>query len=303
MSRYKQTGTAPGGTYPLGSFEVARIGYGAMQLSKLEGDPAKAEAILRRALELGVDHFDTAHFYGDGFVNRMLGRVLSGKNNVVIASKVGADPDPQAKIPIKLAQHPKQLRATVEDNLLSLGMERIPLVNLRRADIGPGVHAEADQIVNIDDQMAEMIAMRQEGKIANIGLSGVDTGKILHVLPAGIACVQNAYSLMSRDCEDALAVCLEHGVAWVPFFPLGGAAPGWPKVTEQPKVIDIAKRLGITPSQVGLAWLLSHSPNTLLIPGTTDLDHLQENLASASAEIDKTLMSELDDLWGNTARS
>jgi pyridoxine 4-dehydrogenase len=287
---------APGGTYPLAHYKVARVGYGAMQLRKLEADLAKAEALLRRALELGVDHIDTAQFYGNGFVNRMIRKVLPEEGGIVVASKVGGVHDPKGKILVRPAQRPDELRASVEDNLNSLGMERIPLVNLRRSDFGPGVPFEGEQIVDIDDQMAEMIAMRDEGKIGSIGLSGIGLDGLTRVLDAGIACVQNAYSLVSRECEDLISVCLDHGIAWVPFFPLGGAAPGWPKVTDQPKVIDIAKQLDITPSQVGLAWLLRHSANTLLIPGTADANHLEENIISASAVLDEKTMTELNNL-------
>lgn len=113
-----------------------------------------------------------------------------------------------------------------------------------------------------------MIAMRREGKIGSIGLSAVSLEKLERVLPAGIACVQNAYSLVNRDSEKLLALCLNHNIPWVPFFPLGGAMPGLPKVTEQSTVTDMARQMGITPSQLGLAWLLQHSRNTLLIPGT-----------------------------------
>ena len=298
-----RTVPAPGGIYALGQSEVARIGYGALQLRKLEADPAKAEALLRRALELGVDHIDTAEFYGDGFANRMIRKVFSEESGVVIASKVGADPERRGTIPVKLAQRPEQLRATVEENLVSLGMERIPLVNLRRADIGPGLQAEGDQIVDIDDQMAEMIAMRTEGKIGGIGLSAVSLDKVERVFSAGIACVQNAYSLVSRESKKLLAFCRDRGVAWVPFFPLGGAMPGLPKVTDQPKVIEIANQLAVTPSQLALAWLLQHSPNTLLIPGTVDIGHLEENLAAGSVALENDMIAELNKLVVAPVRS
>ncbi len=291
-----RTVPAPGGTYSLGQKEVARIGYGALQLRKLEAEPAKAEALLKRALELGVDYIDTAEFYGNGFANRMIGKVVSNSAGIVVASKVGADPETNGKIPVKLAQRPEQLRATVERNLVSLGMERIPVVNLRRADMGPGLQAQGDQIVNINDQMAEMIAMRQEGKIGNIGLSAVSLDKVESVLSAGIASIQNAYSLVNRDSEKLLALCLEHHIAWVPFYPLGGDMPGLPKVTDQPGVNEMAKQLGITSSQLGLAWLLQHSPNILLIPGTTDNTHLQENLAAGSVILGQDEVSVLDSL-------
>ena len=294
MSRNMKPVSAPGGTYLLGGRDVARVGYGAMQLRHCEANPAAAVTLLERAIDLGVNHIDTAQFYGNGFVNKMIREVLRPGDGVVVASKVGADPDPQGKIPVKLAQRPEQLRASVEDNLVSLGLDQIPLVNLRRPDVGPGLAAEGNQIVDIDDQMAVMIAMRDEGKIASIGLSAVNLDGLRRARLADIACVQNAYSLVSREFEDMVAFCLVNGIAWVPFFPLGGAAPGWPKVTDQPKVVDIAARMNVTPSQVGLAWLLRHTPNTLLIPGTANLGHLEQNMAVATVALDDAAMADLD---------
>ena len=293
---------APGGVYQLGGHAVARIGYGAMQLRRAASDPAAALALLERAIERGVDHLDTAQFYGDGFVNGLIRQVLRPGRTVVVATKVGADADPQAKLPIRLAQRPEQLRASVEDNLASLGLERIPLVYLRRADVGPGLTAEGDQVVDIDDQMAAMVAMRDEGKIGAIGLSAVDLDRFNRARPAGIACVQNAYSLADRRFEDMLRLCLAHGIAWAPFFPLGGgtgsAAPIGARVANLPMVVNIAAKIGSTPTQVGLAWLLRHAANTLLISGTTSLDHLEENLGSASVKLDDAAIAELDALDG-----
>lgn len=285
---------APGGTYPLGSTEVARIGYGAMQLEHLRADPAKARNLLKHVIELGVDHIDTAEFYGNGFVNRLIRDAVPNDGSVMISTKVGATPAPGAKVPLRLAQRPEEIRASVEDNLASLGLESLPLVNLRRADTGPGLRAEGDQIVQIEDQMAELIALRTAGKIRSIGLSAVDVDGLQRVLSAGIACVQNAYSLVSREYEDLLGLCLEYQIAWVPFFPLGGAFPRWPKVTEQQAVIAVAGRLGVTPSQVGLAWLLQHKPNILLIPGTASDAHLGENIACAQVLLDEQAIAELE---------
>ncbi len=141
-----------------------------------------------------------------------------------------------------------------------------------------------------------MIAMRSEGKIGSIGLSAISLDTLKRALPAGIACVQNAYSLLSRDYEDLLTLCVEQGIAWVPFYPLGGNFEGWPKVTEHPQVIAIAGRLGVTPSQVGLAWLLRHQENVLLIPGTGDIGHLEENVASGGIVLSAEVMAELDGL-------
>ena len=288
---------APGGVQALGPYQVARIGYGALQLRTAEPDQAKA--LLRRAIDAGVDHIDTAQFYGDGFVNRLIREVLPPGGEVVVATKIGGDPD-TGKFPVKLAQRPEQLRATLEDNLLSLGVERIPLVNLRRADVGPGLSAAGDQIVDIDDQLAVMIAMRDEGKIGAIGLSAVDAERLTRALPAGIASVQNAYSLASREAEALLELCQAHGIAWTPFFPLGGGLPGVPKVVDRPEVRDAAARLEVTPMQVGLAWLLRHSPNTLLIPGTKNIEHLEQNLAVARVRLDDETMAGLDAVGAST---
>lgn len=282
------------GTHQLGPSRVHRMGYGAMQLRRLVAQPAQAEAVLERAIELGVDHIDTAQFYENGFVNATLARVLARHPDLVISSKVGADPNPGGRTPLKLAQRPGQLRASVEDNLRSLGVERIAVVNLRRLDAGPGLRPEGDQLVDLDDQLATMIALRDEGKIGAIGLSGVDQAGIQRALPAGIACVSNAYSLVDRHAEDALALCRAQGIAWVPFFPLGGAHPGLPKVTEQAALIEIAAELAITPAQLGLAWLLAHAPNILLIPGTADLMHLEQNMAATSVRLDEQALSVLD---------
>lgn len=284
------------GTYRLGGREVARMGYGAMQLRRCARNPAQALALLEHAVRLGVDHIDTAHFYGDGFVNEMIGKLIRSHGGVVVASKVGADPNPGGKIPLKPAQRPEHLRASVEDNLRSLGVDRIPLVYLRRLDVGPGIEAEGDQIVDLDDQMATMTALRDEGKIGAIGLSAVGLDGLTRALPAGIAAVQNAYSLVSREFEGMLTLCLAREVAWVPFFPLGGSFPQWPKVTSQPKVVELAASVAIAPSQLGLAWLLAHAPNMLLIPGTADAAHLEENVAAASIRLEPSILAELDTL-------
>ncbi|WP_410573826.1 aldo/keto reductase [Amycolatopsis sp. cmx-4-61] len=272
---------------------VSRVGYGAMQLERLHDDRAAAVGLLRRAVELGVDHVDTAQFYGNGFVNGVIRDALGSGDDVVIATKVGADPDPGAPLPIRLAQRPEQLRASVEDNLRTLGLDRIPLVNLRRGDRLPGLVAEGDQRVPLDDQLAVLTALRDEGKIGALGLSAVTLDTLRHALPAGIACVQNAYSLVSRDDEELLGLCAAEGVAWVPFFPLGGAFPGVPKVTDEPAVQAVAQALGRTPEQIGLAWLLHHAPNVHLIPGTASAAHLEANLAVAGIALDDEALAAL----------
>ncbi len=289
-------GPRPGGGGTLAGRTVSRIGYGAMQLERLHGDRKAAVALLRRAVQVGVDHVDTAQFYGNGFVNGLIRDALRPEDDVLVVSKVGADPDSDGPLPLRLAQRPEELRASVEDNLRSLGVERIGVVNLRRADSGPGMRAEGDQMVDLDDQLATMTALREEGKIGAIGLSSVTLEGLRRALPAGIVCVQNAYSLVTRDDEDLLRLCVTEGIAWVPFFPLGGAFPGVPKVTDEPAVVAAAGTLGLTPSQIGLAWLLQHAPNVLLIPGTANREHLTANVAAGSVTLDAPTLAALDEV-------
>ncbi len=287
---------------PLGPHRVARIGFGAMQLERLAGRSGDAANLLRHAVDLGVDHVDTAQFYGDGFANEVIRQVLADGRQLLVVTKVGADADPGKKLPVKPTQRPEQLRASVEDNLRSLGLEQLPVVNLRRLDIAPGLVAEGDQIVDLDDQLAALVALRDAGKIGAIGVSSVSRENLERAIPAGIVCVQSAYSLLSRQYEDMLDVCVGHGIAWVPFFPLGGAGfPGWPKVTDHPKVIEIAASLDVTPSQLGLAWLLAHKPNILLIPGTTSRAHLKQNIAAPSLRLDAGALAQLDALGARSS--
>ena len=273
---------------------VFRVGYGAMQLERLHDRRSEAIALLRRAVERGVDHVDTAEFYGFGFVNDVIRETLRPEDDVLVVTKVGADPNPGGRQPLRVAQRPEQLRASVEDNLRRLALDQLPVVNLRRLDTGPGLRPEGDQIVDIDDQLAVMTALRDEGKIGAIGLSSVTLDGLRRAQPAGIVCVQNAYSLASRDDEDMLRLCVAEGIAWVPFFPLGGSFPGLPKVTGEPAVRAVAESLGVTPSQVGLAWLLHHAPNVLLIPGTADAAHLEANMAAGEIAFDDATLATLD---------
>ena len=284
----------PGQTGTIGSRTVGRIGYGAMGLERHRDDPDSAVALVRRAIELGVDHIDTAQFYGNGFVNEVLRRALRPDDRVIIVSKVGATPNPAGPLPLRPAQRPHELRADVEENLRALGLDSIPVVNLRRLEVGPGVNATGDQVVDVDDQIAELAALRDQGKIGDFGISAIGTDTLRRVLPAGIVCVQNAYNLISREYEDMLELCLAEGVAWVPFFPLGSAFPGFPKVADHPAVRAAAETLGVAPSQVGLAWLLGHAPNVLLIPGTATLVHLQENMAAGDLVLDHRMTAALD---------
>ena len=284
----------PGGSSRIGTKTVARIGYGAMQL----GDAVSADhaaAVLQRAVELGVNHIDTASFYGPGEVNRRIRQALAPyRDDLVIVSKVGASHDADGPIPLKSAQRPAELRAAVEDDLRQLGLDCVPVVNLRRLDLGPGLAAEGDQIVDLNDQLAEMIALRDVGKIGAIGISSVPLDVLQRALPAGIVCVQNAYSLLDRAHEAMLELCTAEGIAWAPFFPLGSSFPGFPKVTDNEVVRAVAGELDATPAQVGLAWLLAHAPNTLPIAGTRSIAHLEENVGAGDVVLSADQVARLD---------
>jgi aryl-alcohol dehydrogenase-like predicted oxidoreductase len=259
-------------------------------------DHDTALAVLRRAVELGVNHIDTAHFYGRGVANELIRAALHPyPDDLVLVSKVGAERDDNGGwIP---AQRPEQLRVGVEANLASLGVERVDVVNLRVMDATPDGQPIPDELRGVfDRQVAEMVALRDEGKIGGIGLSNVTLDQFRHALPVGIACVQNAYSVLDRSDEPLLELCRANDIAWVPFFPLGSAFPGQPKVAEHPAVIDAAIKLGAKPAQVGLAWLLAHDAGTLLIPGTSNLDHLAENMAAGDLCLDRETMATLNGL-------
>jgi aryl-alcohol dehydrogenase-like predicted oxidoreductase len=283
--------SAPAGTADLAGRAVARIGFGVMQLERAAVDRDAALAILRQAVGAGVNHLDTAQFYGrcNGLIRDALAPY---GDDLVLVSKVGADRDAGGRL--VAAQRPAELRAQVEANLAALGAERLGVVNLRRADAPPGIIATGEQVVSLDDQLAELVALRQAGKIGGIGLSNVSAGQLRQALPAGIACVQNSYSVLDRAAEPVLGLCREHGIAWVPFFPLGSAGfASLPKVTENPTVQDIAAELGATPAQVGLAWQLAHYDGTLLIPGTSSPAHLAENLAVGGIKLPADALASL----------
>ncbi|MGO1263847.1 MAG: aldo/keto reductase [Brevibacterium aurantiacum] len=286
----------PGGTFDLGSRSVARIGYGAMQLERLREDRATGISLIRRAVELGIDHIDTAQFYGNGLSNELIHEALSPGDEVAIVSKVGAAPDPGGPFPMRAAQRPEELRAEVEANLRTLGIEQLAVVNLRRMDTGVTIPMPDDQVVSIEDQLAEMVAMRDEGLIGGIGMSNTTIDGLRTALPAGIDCVQNAYSLIARGDDDMLELCEAEGIAWVPFFPLGSGFEGMPKVTDEENVIRVAAELGATPSQVGLAWLLDRAPNVLLIPGTASVDHLGANVEVGELTLTESQRALLDEI-------
>ncbi len=292
-------------TYRLAGKTVSRVGFGAMQLGEVNGreGPAaeRAEAILRAAVAAGANHIDTAQFYGGGEVNRRIRAALAPyPDDLLIATKVGAVETADGTL--TTAQKPAELRAQVEENLTALGVEALDLVYIRRVDAAPGLVAEGDQIVDLDAQLAELAALREEGKVRAIGLSHVSAAQVEAAIPTGIAAVQNWYGVLNRKDEPLLELCADAGIAWVPFFPLGSAFTGSPRfadlrhVRDVPEVREIAARLGATPAQVGLAWLLAHAPNALLIPGTADPEHLRENLAAAELELPAEAIALLDAL-------
>ena len=255
-------------------------------------DHDQAVAVLRRAVELGVDHIDTAQYYGPDVANDLIREALHPyPEGLVLVSKVGAVRDARGGwVP---AQRPGQLRSGVEDNLRSLKVERLGAVNLRRLpddELPAGVEP-----VPFEDQLAEMVALREEGKIAGVGVSNVTAAQVETAIEqADIVCVQNPFSILDRHDADVLDRCRQAGIAYVPFFPLGSAFPGLPKVTENPAVLEVAHRVGASPAQVGLAWLLLHRDNVLLIPGTSSVAHLEENLAAADVTLSADDVAELD---------
>jgi aryl-alcohol dehydrogenase-like predicted oxidoreductase len=280
----------------LGDKPINRIGYGAMQLAGpgVTGpprDPDGARAVLRRAIELGVDHIDTSQYYGPDTVNDLIRDTLYPyPENLKLVTKVGARRDANgAWLP---ALSPEELRAGVEANLRSLQVERVDLVNLRLLDDGDG------PVVPLAEQLGALEDLRQEGKLDLIGVSNVDLEKARQALELlGVAEIQNAYSILDREDEPILELCRENQIAFVPFFPLGSAFTGGPaKLAKDPVVSRVAAKHGATTSQVALAWLLSRYARMLLIPGTTSVAHLEENLAAIDVELDAADLSDLEDV-------
>jgi pyridoxine 4-dehydrogenase len=275
-------------TFPLAGGRVRRVGFGAMQLPGpgVIGPPrdrAEALAVLRRAVERGVNHIDTAQYYGPDVANELIHEALHPyPEDLVLVTKVGALRDARGGwVP---AQRPEQLRSAVEDNLRSLQIEQLGAVNLRLLAEHPP--EDRAQVVPVGDQLAELAAMRDEGKIAGVGISTAGLAQVDQAIDSvGLACVQNAFSLLDQADTPVLDRCVESSIAYVPYFPLGSAFPGIAKVTQHPPVLALARARGVTPAQVGLAWLLARSPNILLIPGTSSLAHLEENLAVADLEL------------------
>ncbi len=266
----------------LGGHSVRRMGFGAMQLPGpgVLGPPKDREqalAVIRRAVDAGVNHIDTAQFYGPDVANELLRDALCPyPDDLVLVTKVGAMRDGQGRwLP---AQRPEQLRAGVEANLASLGLDQVPVVNLRLVE-------EPD--VPLTEQLDLMENLRREDHIGSIGLSSVDLDQYRVARSrVEVACVQNPYNLADTSGEDVFEACRSDGVPFVPFFPLDSAFRAENPVLCAPSVQATADRLGATPAQVALAWLLHLAPLVLLIPGTSSLSHLEENLAASDLSLD-----------------
>lgn len=282
---------ATSGTFTLGDHTVRRLGYGAMQLAGkgVFGPPSdrpEAIAVLREAVESGVNHIDTSDFYGPHVTNEIIREALHPyDNDLVIVTKVGAGRGADASWYPSFSR--AELTQAVHDNLRNLGLDVLDVVNLRAMF---DVHGPAEG--SLDEPLEVLAGLKQQGLIRHIGLSNVtakqieDAGKI-----TDIACVQNQYNLAHRQDETLIDTLASRGVAYVPFFPLGGFSP-----LQSSTLSDVAARLNATPIQVALAWLLQRSPNILLIPGTSSRGHLRENLAAARIELPSEALLELDDV-------
>jgi pyridoxine 4-dehydrogenase len=278
----------PTSTFPLGPRRVRRSGYGAMQLAgpwavNAPPDRASAIGVLRAAITAGVDHIDTAQYYGPDVVNDLIREALYPyPGELAIVSKVGVFRD--------AGHDARQLRPGIEDNLRSLRVSQLAAVNLRLPSPGP-VDAR------FDDQLAAMVQARDEGLIAGVGLSNVSLEQLRHAADGTeIACVQNLFHLADRGSTPVLAECIRRGIAFVPFCPLGLPRGAANPVLTSPVVIRTAARLGATPAQVALQWLLQLAPNVLLIPGTGSTGHLMENLAAEHLALDDEALRDLGGL-------
>ena len=281
--------TRPGGTFTMGGdLTVTRMGYGAMQLAGpgVFGPPADrdaAVAVLREAVELGITHIDTSGYYGPRVTNQIIREALYPyPEDLRIVTKVGAERDANGGWPE--AQAPGQLRAQVEENLRDLGLDAMDVVNLRN----PG--QRGPQPGSIAGPFTALAELRQEGLIRHLGLSNVTARQAAEAQSiAPVACVQNHYNLANRGDDDLIGFLAAQGIAYVPFFPLGGFNP------LQSGTLDaVAERLGAPRMTVALAWLLHRSPNILLIPGTSSVAHLRENVAAADLALPADALAELD---------
>jgi pyridoxine 4-dehydrogenase len=282
-------------TLPGTSIAVNRMGYGAMQLTGRDGnkvvwgpprDVDEAIAVLREAVASGVNHIDTSDYYGPHVTNQIIRKALSPyPTNLMIVTKFGARrPDDGSWVP---ALSREDLTAAVHDNLRNLGLDVLDVVNLRSmfSDHGP---AEG----SIEEPMTVLAEFQQKGLIRHIGVSNITAAQIAEARRiAPIVCVQNMYNLVARTDDVLVDDLARDGIAYVPFFPLGGFSP-----LQSAALSDIAARLEATPMQVALAWLLQRSPNILLIPGTSSIKHLRENLKAGTLQIPAEVVAELDSI-------
>ena len=279
------------GTYPLAGRTVNRLGYGAMQLAGpgVFGPPKDREAalaVLREAVARGVNHIDTSDFYGPHITNQLIHEALYPyPENLVIVTKVGAVRGEDASW--NPAFSPSELRQGVHDNLRNLGVERLDVVNLR---VMGEIHGPSEG--SIAPQFEALAELQREGLIAHLGLSNVTATQIAEAESiAPVVCVQNQYNLAHRDDDALIDLLAAKGIPYVPFFPLGGFTP-----LQSSTLSGVAARIGATPMQTALAWLLRRAPNILLIPGTSSVAHLRENLDVAGLELDMAAMNALNDI-------
>jgi aryl-alcohol dehydrogenase-like predicted oxidoreductase len=276
-------------TFPDTSLTVHRMGYGAMQLAGPgvwgpPKDPDAAVTVLREAIAAGVNHIDTSDFYGPHVTNQIIRRALHPyPDGLVIVTKLGARRPPDGSW--KPAISPKDLIEGVHDNLANLGLDALDVVNYRTMG---AIHGPAEG--SIAEQVTVLADLRRKGLIRHIGLSNVTAAQVAEAQAiTDIVCVQNNYNLAHRHDDALIDDLARQGIAYVPFFPLGGFTP-----LQSTELNDVADRLGATPMQVALAWLLHRSPNMLLIPGTSSLAHLRENLAAAQLKLPRQILAELD---------
>ncbi len=278
------------GTFTLGANRSARrLGYGAMQLAGPgvfgpPKDPTAALAVLREAVASGVNHIDTSDFYGPHVTNQLIRKALHPyADDLIIVTKIGARRGTDGSwLP---AFSPKELTEAVHDNLRNLGLDVIDVVNLRSMF---GIHGPAEG--SIEQPLSALAELQRKGLVRHIGLSNVSPAQIEEGRRiCEIVCVQNHYNLAHRADDALIDELARHGIAYVPFFPLGGFTP-----LQSSTLTDVAVRLGVTPMQVALAWLLRRAPNILLIPGTSSVAYLRENLAAAHLTLSPQISAELD---------
>jgi pyridoxine 4-dehydrogenase len=279
----------PGGTFTLAEdLTLTRVGYGAMQLAgpHVFGPPADhdgALAVLREVVKLGITHIDTSDFYGPHITNQLIQEALHPYPEPLrIVTKVGALRDAEGNWPRALA--PEQLRQAIHDNLANLGVDALDVVNLRVGGF------DAPTPGSIAEPFSVLAEMRQEGLIKHLGVSTVSAEQVAEAQAiAPVVCVQNFYNIANRQDDPLIDSLAGQGIAYVPYFPLGGFSP-----LQSGTLSSVAVRLGSTPMAVALAWLLQRSPNILLIPGTSSVEHLRENIAGAGLRLTEDVIQELN---------